>query len=61
MSVLPTHPKPSAKNTEGEFDQFRGFMRKLVSVPHDEIKARIEAEKNAKRTSKRASRDPVSS
>jgi hypothetical protein len=59
---MPTkRPSSPAKNTEGDFGQFTSFMRKLVSVPHSEIKARIEAEKGAKRTSKRASRAPASS
>ncbi|PYY19461.1 MAG: hypothetical protein DMG60_04185 [Acidobacteria bacterium] len=48
-------PKPSAKNDAGEFDKFTDFMRRLVAVPHSEIKAKLDAEKRAKkrkRTSK---------
>jgi hypothetical protein len=30
-------------------DKFVSFMRKLVSVPHSEIKARLEAEKAEKK------------
>lgn len=58
-ACVPNHPKPSAKNTEGDFDRFTGFMRRLVAVPHSEIKAKLDAEKVAKkRTPKRsASRD----
>ena len=41
---IPTTPGKA----EGDFDQFTSFMRKLVSVPHDTIKARLEAEKAAK-------------
>jgi hypothetical protein len=50
---VPNHPKPSAKNTEGDFDRFTGFMKRLVAVPHSEIKAKLDAEKAAKRTPKK--------
>jgi hypothetical protein len=51
------NPKTSAKNTEGNFDSFTGFMKRLVAVPHAEIKAKLDAEKKAKkRTSNSASR-----
>ncbi len=48
---------PSA--TPGDFNKFADFMRRLVAVPHSEIKAKLDAEKKAKkRTSKTsASRD----
>jgi len=52
---MPTKPKPSAKNVEGDFDKFTNFMQRLVAVPHSEIKAKLDAEKRAKkrkRTSK---------
>jgi hypothetical protein len=49
-------PNPSAKNDLGPGDRFTNFMRKLVQVPHSEIKAKLDAEREAKRTSKRASR-----
>jgi hypothetical protein len=50
-------PTLSAKNETGDFDKFTSFMRRLVAVPHSEIKAKLDAEKKAKRTSKtRASR-----
>jgi hypothetical protein len=52
---MPNSPKPSAKNEPGEFDRFTNFMRRLVSVPHSEIKAKLDAEKAAKaRKPKRA-------
>jgi hypothetical protein len=58
-------PIPSAKNVSGDFDKFTSFMRRLVAVPHSEIKARLEAEKEAKRTPKtsvsRASDEPSTS
>jgi hypothetical protein len=49
MAGRPTSP---AKNIEGDFDQFKDFMRKLVAVPHSKIRARLEEEKREKRTPK---------
>ena len=59
---MPTKPTQSAKNETGDFGKFTNFMRKLVAVPHSEIKAKLDAEKRAKqrrgkRTSVRASGD----
>jgi hypothetical protein len=34
-----------AKNEPGDFDRFSNFRRRLVAVPHSEIKARLDAEK----------------
>jgi len=45
---MPTKPRPSAKNVSDDFDKFTDFMRKLVQVPHSEIKARLDAEKKVK-------------
>jgi len=45
-------PDSPSKDVQGDFAQFTNFMRRLVSVPHSEIKARLEAEKEAKRTTK---------
>jgi hypothetical protein len=53
---VPTKPKPSAKNVSGDFDKFTNFARQIMSVPHSEIKAHIDAEKAAKRRLKSASR-----
>ena len=36
-----------------EFEKFDHTMRKLIAVPHSEIKAKIEAEKVAKRQKKK--------
>jgi hypothetical protein len=48
-------------NSKGEPNaKFTDFMRRLVQVPHSEIKAKLEAEKKAK-LSKRASRASVAS
>jgi len=56
----PIRPLRSAKNVEGDFGQFTNFMRRLVAVPHSEIKAKLDAEKRAKtrkrRSASRASR-----
>jgi hypothetical protein len=48
-------PINPAKNEPGDFGKFTDFMRRLVAVPHSEIKARLDAEKEAKRTSKASS------
>lgn len=53
-------PELPAKNEQGE-DRFVGFTRRLVSVPHDEIKAALDAEKEHKRTSKNVSGDSAAS
>ena len=54
---MPTkRPAPSAKNVQGDFGKFADFMRKLVAIPHSEIKAKVEAEKRTMtRRKKRAS------
>jgi len=49
---MPKHPQPSAKNEDGDFDKFREFMKRLVAVPHSEIKAKLDAEKRAKQRRK---------
>jgi hypothetical protein len=51
------HPKSLAKNPTGDFRQFKDFVRRIVAVPHSEIKAKLDAEKRAKsRKQKAASR-----
>lgn len=52
MAKLPTAP---AKNETEEFDRFKDFARRVVSVPYSTIKARLDAEKEAKRTAKASS------
>jgi hypothetical protein len=52
---MPNQPTTSAKNVTGDFDTFKDFARRLFAVPHSEIKAVLDAEKEAKRTSKAAS------
>jgi hypothetical protein len=56
---MPNQPTSSAKNVTGDSDSFTSFMRKLVSVPHSEIRAKLDAEKASKRASKSASRVPA--
>jgi CO dehydrogenase/acetyl-CoA synthase alpha subunit len=41
-----------------EFDKFDRTMRELISVPHDEIKAALEAEKAEKQKKKRKAKKP---
>jgi hypothetical protein len=49
------------RNEKGDFGKFTEFMKRLVSVPHSEIKAKLDAEKQRKRQrKKRASAAHVS-
>jgi hypothetical protein len=43
------------KEVVGDSATFENFMRRLVQVPHSEIKAALDAEKERKRTSKLSS------
>ena len=52
--TVANHSKSPAKNQTGDFGQFRDFVKRLVAVPHSEIKAALDAEKAAKKR-KRAS------
>ncbi len=54
---MPNLPTSSAKNVRGDSATFVNFMRRLMAVPHSEIKAKLDA----KRTSKAASRASVAS
>lgn len=56
---MPNQPSHPAKNVTGDSASFTNFMRKLMQVPHSEIKAKLDAEREAKRTSKPASRASV--
>ena len=38
--------------TSSEFEKFDGLMRKLMRVPHNQIKAKLDAEKAAKKRKK---------
>ena len=57
MDDSPTAP---AKNETGEYDRFTDFLRRLVAVPHSEIKAQLDAENAAKRKAKSRSASRVS-
>ena len=52
---MANHPKSPAKNPTGDFDKFTEFMRRLVAVPHSEIKAKLDAEKLAKKQQRKRS------
>jgi hypothetical protein len=52
---VPSQPIPSAKNETGDFERFKEFARRVVRVPHSQIKAKLDAEKEAKRTAKASS------
>ena len=45
---MPTHPKPSAKNSTGEFARFNDLVGRVLSVPHSRIKEQLDAEKQRK-------------
>lgn len=49
--------KPACKEP-AEFDKFTNLLDRLLSVPHSEIKAKLDAEKKEK---KRAAKRPASS
>jgi hypothetical protein len=53
---MPSQPINRAKNVSGDFGKFESFVRRIVSVPHAEIKEKLDAEREAKQTSKSASR-----
>jgi hypothetical protein len=38
--------------TSEEYDRFAGLMAELIKVPHGEIKAKLDAEKQAKKRKK---------
>ena len=52
-----SQPSVPAKDEAGDFAQFTDFVRRILSVPHSEIKRRLEAEKQSKSS---ASPVPVS-
>lgn len=53
IPFMANHPKPSAKNEQGEFGKFTNLLDRLLAVPHSEIKAKLDAEKKRKQRSKR--------
>jgi hypothetical protein len=54
VSQKPTRPANPAKNVEGDFGKFTNFMRRLIAVPHSEIKSKLDAEKLAKTRKRKA-------
>jgi hypothetical protein len=40
------------KKTKNEYENFTNLVDKVLSVPHDEIKAKLDAEKRAKKRKK---------
>ncbi len=55
---MANHPKPSAKNAEGEYAKFESFMKRLVAVPHSEIKKEPDAEKTYKKRNRLSAFQP---
>jgi hypothetical protein len=50
------NPKRSGKNEQGEYAKFTTLLDRLLSVPHEKIKAKLDAEKADKQARpKRAS------
>jgi hypothetical protein len=45
---MPKQPTDLAKDVRGDSATFENFMRKLVQVPHSEIKAELDAEKETR-------------
>ena len=54
---MASHSKRSAKNESGEYAAFEGALKKILSVPHSEIKSKLDAEK--RKRIKRASASRV--
>jgi hypothetical protein len=55
VETAPIQPDQTAKNETGEYDRFTNFLRRLVAVPHSEIKTQLAKEKKKKRKAKLAS------
>jgi hypothetical protein len=45
-----------AKKSVGEFEKFDSTMRQLINVSHDELKAKLDAEKKLKKPNKSTKR-----
>jgi hypothetical protein len=47
---------------ESEFDKFRDFVKRVISVPHSEIKSKLDEEKRQRelKKKKRAKTSPAS-
>lgn len=42
---MANHPKPSAKNEQGEYATLETALKKVLSVPHSALKAELDREK----------------
>jgi hypothetical protein len=51
---MSNRPRTRANEITGDFQRFKDFARRLMAVPHSEIKAALDAEK--KRKAERQSR-----
>jgi hypothetical protein len=51
---MASRPKPSG-NEQGEYANFERALKKVLSVSHDEIRARIESAKRARQRQKKSS------
>ena len=49
---MPKQPTDLAKDVRGDSATFIEFARRLIQVPHSEIKAQLDAEREAKRASR---------
>jgi hypothetical protein len=49
--------KTIAESVRGDFGEFKDFMRRLVAVPHSMVKAKLDAEKLAKKRRAKPSRN----
>jgi hypothetical protein len=49
---MPKKPTDLAKDVRGDSDTFTKFARRLMQVPHSEIKAALDAKKEINRRSK---------
>jgi hypothetical protein len=56
VSQKPTHPTHPAKNEQGEYGNFETLLKRVVSVPHSEVQARLRSEKKQKAKRSSASR-----
>ena len=48
---MPQKPSQSAKSEQGEYATFTDALKKVLSVPHAQIKATLDAEKKRKASS----------
>jgi hypothetical protein len=51
-ACVPMKPRLSAKNVSGDFDKFKDFARRIMTVPRSAIQAELDADRERKRTAK---------